>query len=81
MRSGKDCHRQLQIVQFLTQKLFLAGTQLVLQDSRSGRLTHALKNVDHDEVLAVVRRTNAAVVALPMMLVAISYTSFDAPRR
>jgi len=38
-------------------------------------LTHALKNVDHDEVFAVVRRTNAGLIALALMLVAISYGS------
>ena len=38
-------------------------------------LTHALKNVDHDEVFAVVRRTNAGVIVLALMLVATSYAS------
>lgn len=38
-------------------------------------LTHALKNVDYDEVFAVVRRTNIGVIALALMLVAISYSS------
>ncbi len=38
-------------------------------------LTHALKNVDYDEVFAVVRRTNAGLTALALMLVAISYGS------
>jgi glycosyltransferase 2 family protein len=38
-------------------------------------LTHALKNVDYDEVFAVVRRTNAGRIALALMLVAISYGS------
>jgi uncharacterized membrane protein YbhN (UPF0104 family) len=38
-------------------------------------LTHALKNVDYDEVFAVVRRTNAGLIALALMLVAISYGS------
>ena len=35
-------------------------------------LTHALKNVDYDEVFAVARRTNAGLIALALMLVAIS---------
>jgi hypothetical protein len=38
-------------------------------------LTHALKNVDYDEVFAVVRRTNIGLIALALMLVAISYSS------
>jgi uncharacterized membrane protein YbhN (UPF0104 family) len=38
-------------------------------------LTHALKNVDYDEVFAVVRRTNAGLIALAVVLVAISYGS------
>jgi uncharacterized membrane protein YbhN (UPF0104 family) len=38
-------------------------------------LTHALKNIDYDEVFAVVRRTNAGLIALALMLVAISYGS------
>jgi len=38
-------------------------------------LTHALKNVDYDEVFAVARRTNAGLIALALMLVAISYGS------
>jgi len=38
-------------------------------------LTHALKNVDYDEVLGAVQRTNVSFVALALMLVAISYGS------
>jgi uncharacterized membrane protein YbhN (UPF0104 family) len=38
-------------------------------------LTHALKNVDYDEVFGAVRRTNAGTVALALMLVATSYGS------
>jgi glycosyltransferase 2 family protein len=38
-------------------------------------LTHALKNVDYDEVLGAVQRTNAGFVALALMFVAISYGS------
>jgi hypothetical protein len=38
-------------------------------------LTHALKNVDYNEVFAVVRRTNVGLIALAAMLVATSYGS------
>jgi uncharacterized membrane protein YbhN (UPF0104 family) len=38
-------------------------------------LTQALKNVDYDQVFAVVERTNVGVIALALMLVAISYGS------
>lgn len=38
-------------------------------------LTHVLKNVDYDEVFAVVRRTNTGFIALALVLVAISYGS------
>ena len=38
-------------------------------------LTHALKNVDYNEVLAVVRCTSAGFIALALTLVAISYGS------
>jgi glycosyltransferase 2 family protein len=38
-------------------------------------LTHALKNVDYDEVFAVVHRTNTGLIALALMLVATSYGS------
>jgi glycosyltransferase 2 family protein len=38
-------------------------------------LTHALKNVNYDEVLAAVGRTSPGVIALSLMLVAISYAS------
>jgi len=38
-------------------------------------LTHALKNVDYDEVFGAVRRTNASTVVLALMLVATSYGS------
>jgi uncharacterized membrane protein YbhN (UPF0104 family) len=38
-------------------------------------LTHALRNVDFDEVLAAVQRTNPATVALALLLVAASYGS------
>src|SRR6266478_1433931 len=39
-------------------------------------LTHMLKNVDYNEVFAVVRRTNPGFIALALTLVAISYGSF-----
>ena len=38
-------------------------------------LTHAIKHVDYDEVFAVVERTPGHVIALALMLVAISYGS------
>jgi glycosyltransferase 2 family protein len=38
-------------------------------------LTHALKNVNYDEVLAIVRRTNPGLIALALLLVATSYGS------
>ena len=38
-------------------------------------LTHALKNVNYDEVFAIVVRTNAGLIALALMLVAFSYGS------
>ena len=38
-------------------------------------LMHALKNVDYDQVFAVVRRTSPGVIALSLMLVAVSYAS------
>jgi glycosyltransferase 2 family protein len=38
-------------------------------------LTHALKNVDHEQVFAVVRRTDAGLIMLALMLVATSYGS------
>src|SRR5260370_30208839 len=38
-------------------------------------LTHALKHVNYDEVFAVVRRTNSGLIALALMLVAVSYGS------
>jgi glycosyltransferase 2 family protein len=38
-------------------------------------LTHALKNVKYDEVIAVIHRTNSGLIALALMLVAISYGS------
>ncbi len=38
-------------------------------------LTHMLKNVDYNEVFAVVRRTNTGFIALALTLVAISYGS------
>ena len=38
-------------------------------------LTHALKNVDYDEVFGAVRRTNAGTIVLALMLVATSYGS------
>src|SRR5260221_1077934 len=38
-------------------------------------LTHLLKNVDYNEVFAVVRRTNTGFIALALVLVAISYGS------
>jgi hypothetical protein len=38
-------------------------------------LTHALKNVNYDEVLAVVRRTHSGLIALALLLVATSYGS------
>src|SRR3979490_2562120 len=38
-------------------------------------LSHALRNVDYDEVFGAVRRTNAGTVVLALMLVAASYGS------
>jgi len=38
-------------------------------------LTHTLKNVDYDEVFAIVKRTDTSLIALALMLVAISYGS------
>src|SRR5882757_5951209 len=38
-------------------------------------LTHALNNVDYDEVFGAVRRTNASTIVLALMLVATSYGS------
>ena len=38
-------------------------------------LTHALKNVDYEQVFAVVRRTDSGLIALALMLVATSYGS------
>src|SRR5258707_4231600 len=38
-------------------------------------LTHVLRNVDYNEVFAVVRRTNTGFIALALALVAISYGS------
>jgi uncharacterized membrane protein YbhN (UPF0104 family) len=38
-------------------------------------LTHALKNVDYQEVLETVRRTNTGLIALALMLVVTSYGS------
>ncbi|MFH1339897.1 MAG: YbhN family protein [Pseudomonadota bacterium] len=38
-------------------------------------LMHALKNVDYDEVFAVVRQTSPGVIAVSLLLVAISYAS------
>jgi glycosyltransferase 2 family protein len=38
-------------------------------------LTHALKNVHYDEVVAIVRRTDPGLIALALTLVAISYGS------
>jgi uncharacterized membrane protein YbhN (UPF0104 family) len=38
-------------------------------------LTHALKNVDYDEVLSVVRHTSFGVIAMALLLVAASYAS------
>jgi uncharacterized membrane protein YbhN (UPF0104 family) len=38
-------------------------------------LTHAIKNVDYEEVFAAVRRTNPSVVVLALALVATSYGS------
>ena len=38
-------------------------------------LMHALKNVDYDQVFAVVRRTSPGVIAVSLMLVAVSYAS------
>jgi glycosyltransferase 2 family protein len=38
-------------------------------------LTHALKNVDYDEVLAAVGRTSPGLVVLALLLVAVSYVS------
>jgi uncharacterized membrane protein YbhN (UPF0104 family) len=38
-------------------------------------LTHAVNNVDYDEVFEIVRRTNTGLIALALMLVATSYGS------
>jgi glycosyltransferase 2 family protein len=38
-------------------------------------LTHALKNVDCEEVVAIVRRTDSSLIAVALMLVAFSYGS------
>jgi uncharacterized membrane protein YbhN (UPF0104 family) len=38
-------------------------------------LTHALKHVNYDQVLAVVRSTNSGLIALALMLVVFSYAS------
>lgn len=38
-------------------------------------LTHTLKNVDYDEIFAVVRRTSPGVIVMALMLVATSYAS------
>jgi uncharacterized membrane protein YbhN (UPF0104 family) len=38
-------------------------------------LTHALKNVDYNEVFGAVQRTNAGTIVLALMLVAVSYGS------
>ena len=38
-------------------------------------LMHALKNVDYDQVFAVVRRTSPGVIAVSLMLVTVSYAS------
>jgi uncharacterized membrane protein YbhN (UPF0104 family) len=38
-------------------------------------LTHALKNIDFDQVFAIMRRTDGGVIALALMLVASSYGS------
>ena len=38
-------------------------------------LTHALKNVNYDEVFAIVRRTDTRLIALALMLVVCSYGS------
>ena len=38
-------------------------------------LTHTLKNVDYNEVFAVVHRTNSGLIALALLLVTISYGS------
>ncbi len=38
-------------------------------------LTHALKNVNYDEVIAAVQRTNSGLIVLALTLVAVSYGS------
>jgi uncharacterized membrane protein YbhN (UPF0104 family) len=38
-------------------------------------LTHALKNIDYGQVLAIMRRTDGGIIALALMLVASSYGS------
>jgi glycosyltransferase 2 family protein len=38
-------------------------------------LTHALRNVNYDEVFAVIGRTNGSLIALALLLVTISYAS------
>lgn len=48
---------------------------LVIAAAAIFALMHALKNVDYDEVFAVVRRTSPGVIAVSLLLVAISYVS------
>jgi uncharacterized membrane protein YbhN (UPF0104 family) len=48
---------------------------LVIAAAAIFALTHALKNVDYDEVFSVVGNTNPGVIVMALMLVAISYAS------
>lgn len=48
---------------------------LVIAAAAIFALTHALKNVDYDEVFSVVARTSPGVIVVALMLVAISYAS------
>jgi uncharacterized membrane protein YbhN (UPF0104 family) len=66
------------------QKPFFSGTRLkglgvvigiVIAVMAIFALTHAIKHIDYDEVVAVVERTPGHVIALALMLVATSYGS------
>lgn len=48
---------------------------LVIAAAAIFALTHALRNVDYDEVFAIVQRTNAGLIVLALLLVAASYLS------
>jgi glycosyltransferase 2 family protein len=51
------------------------GVSLAIAAIAIYALTHALKRVNYDEVLAVVHNTNSGRIALAMLLVAMSYAS------